>query len=96
MLCSRKKQTSNQRLKAALCWTVVPCRIKVNRPNVIKVYNETMGGVDSIDSAIANYKISVTGKKWWFPHFTNTIMLLYQVNCRKLLGKEKFLVKLLG
>ena len=48
-------------------------KISVPRPNVVKLYNESMGGVDLVDSAVATYRIKIRGKKWWWPHFTNTL-----------------------
>ena len=32
-----------------------------------------MGGVDSHDNAVANYRISVRSKKWWWALFTNLL-----------------------
>lgn len=47
--------------------------INVDQPNIIKMYNRHMGGVDLHDNGIANYRIGVNGKKWWWPLFVNTI-----------------------
>ena len=35
-----------------------------------------MGGVDLVDAADATYRIKIKGKKWWWPHFTNTLGVL--------------------
>ena len=43
---------------------------------MIKLYNEAMGGVDLIDAAVATYRPVVRGKKWYWPHFLNTIGVL--------------------
>jgi len=43
----------------------------VLQPNTIHQYNQGMGGVDLHDNAIANYRIRIRGKKWWWPLFTN-------------------------
>ena len=51
-------------------------RIPVARPNLIKVYNSAMGGVDLLDSAVGTYRTKIKGKKWWWPHFTNTLGIL--------------------
>ena len=51
-------------------------RIPVGRPNLIKVYNSAMGGVDLLDSAVGTYHTKIKGKKWWWPHFTNTLGIL--------------------
>lgn len=45
----------------------------VQQPNTIFQYNQGMGGVDLHDNAIANYRIRIRGKKWWWPLFTNGI-----------------------
>ena len=46
------------------------------RPNLIKVYNSAMGGVDPLDSAVGTYRTKIKGKKWWWSHFTNTLSIL--------------------
>ena len=46
------------------------------RPNLIKVYNSAMGGVDLLDSAVGTYHTKIKGKKWWWSHFTNTLGIL--------------------
>ena len=51
-------------------------KINVNRPNLIKVYNSAMGGVDLLDSAVGIYRTKIKEKKWWWPHFTNTLGVL--------------------
>ena len=38
-------------------------RIPVVRPNLIKVYNSAMGGVDLLDSAVGKYRTKIKGKK---------------------------------
>lgn len=43
------------------------------QPNVIHHYNKYMGGVDLHDNGIANYRIRIRGKKWWWPLFINMI-----------------------
>lgn len=47
--------------------------VNIQQPNVIKFYNKYMGGVDLHDNGVANYRIGVTGKKWWWPLFINAI-----------------------
>jgi len=47
--------------------------VNVQQPNVIQDYNKNMGGVDLHDNGIANYRIRVKGKKWWWPLFTNAV-----------------------
>ena len=48
-------------------------KISVPRPQMIKLYNNAMGGVDLIDAAVVTYRIKFKGKKWWWAHFTNTL-----------------------
>ena len=50
--------------------------IKINRPNCITEYNKHMGGVDSLDAHVSVYRIDVRGKKWYWPHYINTIDVL--------------------
>ncbi|ERL94061.1 hypothetical protein D910_11344 [Dendroctonus ponderosae] len=38
--------------------------ILVPRPNIIKSYNESMGGIDLIDRMISYYRMSARTKKW--------------------------------
>nr|CAH7751981.1 unnamed protein product [Callosobruchus chinensis] len=48
--------------------------IYVPQPNIIKKYNENMGGVDRADENISLYRVSIRGKKWYFPllcHFVD-------------------------
>ena len=64
-------------------------RIKIKRPSLIKEYNEGMGNVDVFDGHVATYRISLRGKKWWWPHFINTLdclkaasYSLYLIGCK--------------
>ena len=50
--------------------------IKIDRPNCITQYNKHMGGVDYLDALVSVYRINVRGKKWYWPHFINTIDVL--------------------
>lgn len=42
-------------------------RIQVTQPNVIAKYNKFMGGVDRADQNISVYRVSIRGKKWYYP-----------------------------
>lgn len=42
-------------------------QVKIQQPNIVKHYNPTMGGVDLADENISCYRISIRGKKWYFP-----------------------------
>ncbi len=44
--------------------------IQVPRPDLITQYNRHMGGTDQMDENIAQYRIAVRGKKWWWCLFT--------------------------
>lgn len=48
-------------------------KISVPQPNVINQYNKHMGGVDLHDNGVANYRISIRSKKWWWPLWINCI-----------------------
>lgn len=45
---------------------VMKRRIQVKRPNLVKLYNELMGGVDLIDRFIAYYRMSGKTRKWTY------------------------------
>ena len=50
--------------------------IKINRYNCIIKYNKHMGGVDSLDAHVSVYRTDVREKKWYWPHYINTIDVL--------------------
>ena len=39
--------------------------IEVDRPNIVKVYNNLMGGVDLSDMIMSLYRISIRSKRWY-------------------------------
>ncbi|GBN02525.1 hypothetical protein AVEN_245-1 [Araneus ventricosus] len=45
----------------------------LHQPRLIDQYNAKMGGVDLCDNLMANYRIAIRGKKWWWPIFRNFI-----------------------
>ena len=47
----------------------------VVQPNVIKAYNEGMGGVDMMDRLLQSYRPGITMKKWWWSLFINIVNL---------------------
>lgn len=52
--------------------------IYIDQPNLIKGYNENMGGVDRSDQNIGQYRISIRGKKWYFPLISHCIDMSVQ------------------
>lgn len=44
--------------------------IEVDRPYMIAMYNKYMGGTDRMDQDIARNRISIRGKKWYWPLLT--------------------------
>ncbi|XP_047364427.1 piggyBac transposable element-derived protein 4-like [Vespa velutina] len=62
--------------------------IDVQRPNIVKTYNQHMDGVDLVDSLIALYRINIRSKKWHHRimfHLLNLTVvnawLLYKRDC---------------
>jgi hypothetical protein len=47
--------------------------INIEQPNMIKSYNHYMGGVDRGDQNISLYRVSIRGKKWYFPLFAQCV-----------------------
>ena len=41
--------------------------IDVTMPEMVHTYNRNMGGVDLFDQFVANYRIRIRSKKWWWP-----------------------------
>ena len=48
--------------------------VQIKQPKVIKQFNKHMGGIDLADNMVANYRIGIRGKKWWWPIFLTTLM----------------------
>ena len=44
-------------------------KVTVKRPNVIKMYNNGIGGVDLVDQYVANYKNNIKSMKWYKKFF---------------------------
>ncbi|CAF3441226.1 unnamed protein product [Rotaria sp. Silwood2] len=65
--------------------------IQVVRPNVIKIYNQYMGGVDLIDMLVSLYRINIRSKKYYMKVIFHLIdlsivngWLLYRRHCSQL------------
>lgn len=52
--------------------------VMVEQPNIIKKYNENMGGVDRADQNISLYRVSIRGKKWYFPIISHLVDMCVQ------------------
>ncbi|XP_050305583.1 piggyBac transposable element-derived protein 3-like [Anthonomus grandis grandis] len=52
--------------------------VYIDQPQLIKAYNENMGGVDRSDQNISQYRVSVRGKKWYFPLFFHCVDMASQ------------------
>lgn len=48
-------------------------KIDVDQPKLFSAYNASMGGVDLLDQAVNNYRVSIQGKKWWWSLFTHML-----------------------
>ena len=48
-------------------------KVDLPQPHVVASYNKYMGGVDLLDRFLSQYRPKITGKKWWWPFFTNTL-----------------------
>lgn len=53
-------------------------RISVSQPHIVHEYNKYMGGVDRCDQNISLYRISIRGKKWYFPLISHCIDMSVQ------------------
>lgn len=49
-------------------------QIQVPIPDAVAKYNKSMGGTDRMDQNIANYRVSMRIKKWWWPLFSFCLM----------------------
>ena len=47
-------------------------------PQIVRLYNENMGGVDRNDQNITLYSVSIRDKKWHFPLFAHCIDMAMQ------------------
>lgn len=45
-------------------------QIDLPRPHMITMYNKYMGGTDRMDQDLARHRISIKGKKWYWPLLT--------------------------
>lgn len=60
----------NQPLQKAKRWSAAEKRkVEIDQPKLVAEYNANMGGVDRMDQNIAQYRMSIRTKKWWWPLF---------------------------
>lgn len=58
------------------------CRIKnnldgkINEPNLVKKYNQKMGGVDVMDRLLGSCRPIIRERKWYWPLIINAIKVL--------------------
>lgn len=50
----------------------------MEQPHLINLYNLNMGGVDRSDQNISLYRVSIRGKKWYFPLIAHGIDMAVQ------------------
>ena len=44
-------------------------RVSVPQPNIVKLYNKQMGGVDLFDKMRGHYRVRIRSRKWYWPLF---------------------------
>lgn len=75
-------------------------RVSVSCPNVVKVYNAHMGGVDIADMLTALYRIRMKTRRWYMSIFAqmldialNNSWLLHRRDCKQLPNENKLSLK---
>jgi len=53
-------------------------RVNVSQPNIVSVYNGTMGGVHRADQNVSLYRVTMRTKKRWWPLFAHAVDLMMQ------------------
>ena len=54
--------------------------VKIDCPNVVKIYNQNMRGVKFFDMILAFYRLDHKSKKWYKSIFLWTINFVYEVD----------------
>ncbi|KRZ71345.1 PiggyBac transposable element-derived protein 3 [Trichinella papuae] len=61
-------------------------RRDINQPDLIRSYNNGMGGVDLLDRLSSAYRPSIRGKKWYWPLFVNILnvatVAAWRIHCK--------------
>lgn len=64
-----------------------------DQPSLINNYNHGMGGVDLHDNAVENYRLTIRGKKWYWPFFvailSSSIVNAWKLHCFVNKGDKK-------
>ena len=62
----------------------------VQQPNIVKRYNQGMGGVDLMDRALSEFRPCIHGKKWYWPLLVNAlnISVVYTYRFYSILKKK--------
>lgn len=47
--------------------------VYIDQPQVVQQYNKNMGGVDRSDQNIAQYRVNIRGKKWYFSMISHCV-----------------------
>lgn len=71
-------------------------KANIECPNVVKVYNQHMGGVDLLDAHVSRYKIRIKSRKWYlrlFYHFLDLAVINSWIMWRKLGNKKESLAQ---
>lgn len=78
-------------------------KIDIQRPNIVKMYNKYMGGVDKMDFLLSLYRISIKARKWtvrFFDHMIDVAVcnawLEYKRDCEVLKINPKEIMDLLA
>ena len=54
-------------------------RVDIEQPNIVNIYNKSMGGVDPMDQNIVAYMINLQSKKCWWPLLRFVLDQLYRM-----------------
>ena len=58
--------------------------VVVDQPLMIKKYNNHMGGLDTLDRDMADYRPTIRAQKWYWPLFNNTLNMAVVASWRLL------------
>jgi len=67
-------------------------KVELTCPNIVKVYNKHMGGVDLLDSLLGRYKIKMRTKKWYmrlFYHLLDVTIVNSWILHKRIIAQKK-------